>query len=127
MPSAMPIEQAPVPRKAPAVIGPKTTEATRPKNPVPQFLADEARQTIREPFDAQKHLQFEAPKNIIKMKDIGLEGHGISPNAVTEPFSLFSQDAIEQMRAEIFSDEVLKECQFESTFCKNMVRGMGAS
>ncbi len=126
MPSAMPIE-APAPRKAPAVVGPKTTEATRPRNPVPQFLADEAKQTIREPFDAKTHLQFEAPKNIIKMKDIGLAGHGISPNAVTEPFSLFSQEAIQQMRAEIFSDDVLRDCQFESTFCKNMVRGMGAS
>lgn len=124
MPSAMPMEP-PVRRRAPSVVGPKTTEATRPKNPVPQFLSDEAKQTIREPFDAQTHLQFEPPRSIIKMKDIGLEGHGISPNAVTEPFSLFTHEAIQQMRAEIFSDDVLRDCQFESTFCKNMVRGMG--
>ncbi|KAE8326277.1 hypothetical protein BDV39DRAFT_206171 [Aspergillus sergii] len=29
------------------------------------------------------------------------------------------------MRAEIFSDEALKGCQYTSTFIKNMVRGMG--
>jgi hypothetical protein len=55
----------------------------------------------------------------------GLKGHGISPQAATEPFPLFTQEAIAQMRAEIFSEQVLAECQYSSTFNKNMVRGMG--
>lgn len=59
------------------------------------------------------------------MKEIGLEGQGISPHAATEPFPLFTEEAIQQMRAEIFSEQVLAECQYSSTFNKNMVRGMG--
>lgn len=113
------------PPPAPVVIGPTTKSVTRPTNALPQYLIDQAKETKQEEFDANKHIAFESPKNIIKMKDIGLEGHGISQNAVTEPFSLFSQEAIEQIRAEVFSDEVLRDCQFASTFNKNMVRGMG--
>lgn len=59
------------------------------------------------------------------MKEIGLEGHGISPIAASEPFPLFTTEAVRQTRAEIFSDRVLKDCQYASTFAKNMVRGMG--
>lgn len=59
------------------------------------------------------------------MKEIGLEGHGISPNAVSEPFFIFTEEAIKQIRAEVFSEPVLESCQYSSTFVKNMVRGMG--
>ena len=59
------------------------------------------------------------------MEDIGLPGHGISPVAASEPFPLFTVDAIRQIRAEIFSDPVLRDCQYSSSFAKNMVRGMG--
>jgi hypothetical protein len=107
------------------VVGPTTKSATRPTNILPGYLRDEASKTVREEFDASKHLNFQHPKNVVTMKDIGLEGHGISPNAVSEPFPLFTQEAVEQMRAEVFSEEVLKECQFTSTFSKNMIRGMG--
>ncbi|KAL3952160.1 hypothetical protein VFPFJ_02144 [Purpureocillium lilacinum] len=111
--------------KAPHVVGPTTKTATRPTNPLPQYLNDEAKQTQREPFDPQRHLNFQPPARVITMREIGLEGHGISPNAVSEPFPLFTQEAVQQMRAEIFSDEVLRDCQFASTFNKNMIRGMG--
>lgn len=59
------------------------------------------------------------------MEQIGLKGQGISPHAATEPFPLFTKDAIAQMRAEIFDEKVLAECQYSSTFNRNMVRGMG--
>ena len=59
------------------------------------------------------------------MKDIGLEGYGISPVAASEPFPLFSEEAIGQIRAEIFSEPVMRDCQYASSFAKNMVRGMG--
>lgn len=113
------------PPVAPTVVGPSTKQATRPSNPLPQYLNDEANLTPREEFDSSKHLDFRPPGNIITMKEIGLEGYGISPNAVSEPFPLFSQDAIKQIRAEVFSDEVLRDCQYSSSFVKNMVRGMG--
>lgn len=110
---------------APTVVGPSTKTATRPSNPLPQYLIDDARATKREPFDAQKHITFTPPANIVTMKDIGLEGHGISPNAVSDPFPLFSEEAVRQIRAEVFSEECLRDRQFCSTFNKNMVRGMG--
>ncbi|UNI17495.1 hypothetical protein JDV02_003835 [Purpureocillium takamizusanense] len=111
--------------KAPHVVGPTTRTATRPTNPLPQYLNDEARRTPREAFDARRHLAFQPPARVVTMREIGLEGHGISPNAVSDPFPLFTHEAVRQMRAEIFSDEVLRECQFASTFNKNMIRGMG--
>lgn len=116
------IEQPPL---APLVVGPATKSATRPTNSLPQYLIDDAKLTKREEFNPSKHLSYQPPGKVITMKDIGLDGHGISPIAVSEPFSLFTKEAIQQMRAEIFSDEVLRDCQFSSTFNKNMVRGMG--
>ncbi|KAJ6157259.1 hypothetical protein N7497_006144 [Penicillium chrysogenum] len=47
------------------------------------------------------------------------------PVAASDPFPLFTPEAIRQMRAEIFSDPVLTNCQYASTFAKNMIRGMG--
>lgn len=110
---------------APTVIGPATKSATRPTTPLPRYLIDEARLTQKVPFNAAQHLNFQPPTQILSMKDIGLEGHGISPNAVSEPFRLFTDEAIKQIRAEVFDEETLKDCQFASDFNKNMVRGMG--
>ena len=111
--------------KAPVVIGPTTKNATRPTNVLPQYLSDQAKLTVQEEFNAAKHIEFEHPTSRVMMKDIGLEGHGISPVAVSEPFPLFSAEAIDQFRAEIFSDATMTDCQYASDFNKNMVRGMG--
>lgn len=110
---------------APIPIGPATKKATRPSHKLPQALIDGARINDVESFDADKHVNFKPPQNIYTMKEIGLEGQGISPNAATDPFPLFTEEAIRQMRAEIFSPKVLEECQYSSTFNRNMVRGMG--
>ncbi|KAI1735033.1 hypothetical protein F4680DRAFT_436717 [Xylaria scruposa] len=109
----------------PIVVGPTTKKATRPSNALPKWLQDEASQIVPETFDAAKHLKFQDPAYKISMKELGLEGHGISPNAVSAPFSLFTEDAIKQIRREVFSQKVLEECQYSSTFNKHMVRGMG--
>ncbi|KAH6664308.1 hypothetical protein EV126DRAFT_447265 [Verticillium dahliae] len=52
-------------------------------------------------------------------------GRRISATAISEPFPLFTQEAIAQMRAEIFSKDSLENCQYSSSFCKNMIRAMG--
>ncbi|KAB8221923.1 hypothetical protein BDV33DRAFT_190023 [Aspergillus novoparasiticus] len=114
-----------VPTTPPRVVGPATKTATRPTNQLPQSMIDEARMVTKEAFDPKIHVNYEPPKRVYTMKEIGLEGHGISPNAASEPYSLFTEEAIMQMRAEIFSDEALKGCQYTSTFIRNMVRGMG--
>ena len=111
--------------KPPVVVGPTTKKATRPKNQLPQSLVDEAQVAEKQVFNPEKHLIFQPPEKIISMKDIGLEGQGISPNAVSEPFPLFTEEAVKQMRAEIFSKPVLDNCQYTSTFITNMIRGMG--
>ncbi|PWY87287.1 hypothetical protein BO94DRAFT_517154 [Aspergillus sclerotioniger CBS 115572] len=109
----------------PTVVGPATKKATRPTNKLPQSLIDGAWVLEKETFDPQKHLGFQPPSKIHTMEEIGFEGRGISPNAVSEPFPLFTEAAIKQMRAEIFSEPVLEKCQYSSDFNKNMVRGMG--
>jgi hypothetical protein len=102
-----------------------TLQTTRPQGQLPQALIDEARAVQKESFDPKKHIAYQPPKKIFSMKDIGLDGQGISPHAVTEPFPLFTQSAIRQMRSEIFSEEVLKNCQYSSPFVSRTVRGMG--
>ncbi|KAI9147109.1 hypothetical protein HJFPF1_13141 [Paramyrothecium foliicola] len=114
-----------LPPKAPFVVGPKQKKLTRPVCDIPDYLINEARATIPEQWNANKHLVFQPPAHITTMKDIGLEGHGISPTAVSDPFPLFSQEAILQMRREVFSEEVLANCRYMSDFNANMIRGMG--
>ncbi|KAL4938274.1 hypothetical protein BDV06DRAFT_231967 [Aspergillus oleicola] len=113
--------------QAPTVVGPKTVKVTRPTKSLPRSLLERARlpPSEKRSFNPSEHLVYEPPTKIHKMGDFGLEGAGISPNAISKPFPLFSEDAIRQMRNEIFSDEVMRDCQFRSDFCENMVRGMG--
>ena len=86
---------------------PATKKATKPTNKLPQALIDSARIDQVESFNARMHLNFKAAQRTYTMKEIGLGGQGISPNAVTEPFPLFTEQAVNQMRVEIFSEEVL--------------------
>lgn len=60
------------------------------------------------------------------MEEIGRGGEGISPNAVSVPFPLFTEDAIKQMRAEVFSKDVLENCQYSSNLAACQIRGYAA-
>ncbi|RAK81574.1 uncharacterized protein BO72DRAFT_368766 [Aspergillus fijiensis CBS 313.89] len=113
------------PMAPPMVVGPTTRRATRPTNKLPQSLIDGAQLADKQSFDPKTHLNYQPPSRIYTMREIGLEGQGISPNAVTAPFQLFTEEAIRQMRAEIFSQSVLDDCQYTSDFVKNTIRGMG--
>ncbi|KAI5460367.1 hypothetical protein BGZ63DRAFT_358641 [Mariannaea sp. PMI_226] len=121
MPSATSVQSFTPPK----VVGPATKKATRPTNILPRSLIDDAKVETKEAFNPEKHLNYEPPSKIYTMKELGFEGHGISPNAVSEPFPLFTQDAIKQMRSEIFTEEAYEHCQYASTFNKNMIRGLG--
>ncbi|OBT81968.1 hypothetical protein VE02_09319 [Pseudogymnoascus sp. 03VT05] len=121
----MPSATITLPPAPPFVVGPKTRKATRPTNKLPQALIDETQAIEKEVFNPVKHLNFQSPEKVYTMEEIGLKGHGISPVAASDPFSLFTVEAVKQMRAEIFSESVLENCQFASSFAKNMVRGMG--
>lgn len=110
---------------APTVVGPTTKKATRPTRILPRSLIEGAKVEKKVPFDPETHVPFQPPSKIHLMSELGLEGAGLSPVAISEPFPLFSEEAIKQMRAEIFSEPVLADCQYASTFCTNMIRGMG--
>jgi hypothetical protein len=78
-------------------------------------------------FDAGSHLAFTETPNTFTMKDIGFpDDKGISTVAVSEPFQLFSADAVEQMRTEIFGDKVWENCQYSSNLSSCQLRGYAA-
>jgi hypothetical protein len=75
-------------------------------------------------FDPSRHLAFQQPSKIYTMKDLGLpEDTGISPVAVSEPFQLFTEEAVMRMRKEVLNPEVLKNCQYSSNIAACQLRG----
>ncbi len=97
--------------------------ARRPTKILPQSLIEASRISDKQVFDATKHLNFTPPKKIYTMEELGLSGQGISPVAISEPFALFTEEAIRQMRGEIFSQKVLDKHQYQSSFAANLIRG----
>lgn len=78
-------------------------------------------------FNPKKHLDFTPPANILTMNDLKLpEGTGVSPFAVSDPFQLFTEEAVQRMRAEIFSNEVLENCKYSSNLAQCQLRGFAA-
>ncbi|KAH8880783.1 hypothetical protein GQ53DRAFT_521888 [Thozetella sp. PMI_491] len=79
--------------------------------------------TCQGPFDASKHLAFTPPSKVYTMADLSLPADtGVSPIAVSEPFPLFTEEAVERMRAEVFSDEVMN-CKYSSNLAHCQLRG----
>ncbi|KAE8375562.1 hypothetical protein BDV26DRAFT_283383 [Aspergillus bertholletiae] len=112
--------------KKPVVVGPTNKKYTPATKKLPESLVLSARNVEKQEFDPARHLNIIPPKKILRMADIGLEGVGISDTAVSEPFSLWTEEAVKQMRAEIFSEAMLENCQVSSSFASNMVRGYNA-
>ncbi|KAI9724375.1 MAG: hypothetical protein M1812_000443 [Candelaria pacifica] len=75
-------------------------------------------------FDASKDLAFSPPSKIVMMEDIGYgKDTGVSPVAVSEPFPLFSQAAVERMREEVLSEDVWNSCRYSSDLAACQLRG----
>ncbi|KAH0538575.1 hypothetical protein GP486_008767, partial [Trichoglossum hirsutum] len=75
-------------------------------------------------FDPRKHLEFRDPPKTYSMKDIGYsEDTGISNVAVSEPFPLFTPEAVRMFRAEVLSGEVYDNCRFSSDLAACQLRG----
>lgn len=104
---------------------------TQPNLPKPAFkpiieasALPQVTKGMPEKFNAKKHLAFSPPEEIIRMTDIGYpEDTGVSPVAVSQPFQLFSKEAVEQMRAEIFSPTVMENCGYRSNIAALQLRG----
>jgi hypothetical protein len=78
-------------------------------------------------FDPEKHLNFKSPSKVFTMEELGLQDVGVSPNAVSEPFQLFTHEAIKQMRAETLRPEVFENCQYSSNLAKGQLRGYASA
>ncbi|KAK7885660.1 hypothetical protein LTR67_010011 [Exophiala xenobiotica] len=78
------------------------------------------------PFDPAKHLNFEPPQKVWTMSEIRMAEKGVSPNAVSEPFPLFTHDAVQQMRDEVLSKPVWENCQYKSNIAQCQLRGFAA-
>ncbi|KAL4950246.1 hypothetical protein BDW69DRAFT_202299 [Aspergillus filifer] len=75
-------------------------------------------------FEPSKHLEFTPPSIVHSMKELGFaDDRGVSPIGVTEPFPLFSAEAIQQMRKEVLSDEVFAKWSYSSELAQCQLRG----
>ena len=100
-----------------------------PKNPslVPVIEDQQTLKAADGDFDPERHLAFKAPERVYTMKDLCLpENNGVSPIAVSEPFRLFTEEAVLRMRAEVLSKEVLANCQYSSNLAQCQLRGFAA-
>ncbi|RAK80693.1 uncharacterized protein BO72DRAFT_370715 [Aspergillus fijiensis CBS 313.89] len=78
-------------------------------------------------FDPSKHLDHTAPSKVYSMKELGYsDSRGVSPVGVSEPFPLFSAEAIQKMREEVLSDEVFMKHKYSSDLAQCQLRGYAA-
>ncbi len=94
----------------------------------PSWTSNEATTTTpstqKDAFDPKKHLNFSPPAKVFTMKDIGLPSDtGVSPLAVSEPFPLFTPEAVMRMRDEVLSQDVLTNCLYSSNIAQAQLRG----
>ncbi|KAL2852867.1 hypothetical protein BJY01DRAFT_259690 [Aspergillus pseudoustus] len=76
------------------------------------------------PFEPSKHLNFMPPSKVYSMEELGYpQSRGVSPIGVSEPFPLFSAEAIQQMRKEVLSDEVFSKWKYSSELAQCQLRG----
>jgi len=75
-------------------------------------------------FDPEKHIDFYPPSKTYSMRDLNLpEDTGVSPFAVSEPFPMFTKEAIHRMRAEVLSKNVWENCRYASNLAHCQLRG----
>ncbi|KAL2064752.1 hypothetical protein VTL71DRAFT_3890 [Oculimacula yallundae] len=103
---------------------PKETQASL-KRSFEKFLAtDSTSPAIGKLFQPISHLAFEEPKHVHTMEELGFSANsGVSPVAVSDPFPLFSEEAIDIMRKEILDPEVLEKYSYTSDIAPRQIRG----
>ncbi|KAK2762979.1 hypothetical protein CKAH01_16010 [Colletotrichum kahawae] len=92
------------------------------------IIKDELKPTSSErstvTFNPDQHLAFVEDPKKLTLKDVSLpEDIGISPVACSEPFPLFTEEAIQMMRQEIFTTEVWENCLHSTSFAPCQLRG----
>lgn len=75
-------------------------------------------------FEPSKHLAHAPPSKVYTMKELGYpDSRGVSPIGVSEPFPLFSAEAIEQMRKEVLNPDMPAKYQYSSDLAQSQLRG----
>lgn len=75
-------------------------------------------------FEPSEHLEYQPPSKIWTMEELDFpEDQGISPMSVSEPFRLFSESAVREMRKEILSRPVWENHRFQSKHAQCQLRG----
>ncbi|MCJ1307897.1 hypothetical protein MMC25_001545 [Agyrium rufum] len=78
-------------------------------------------------FDPSQHLSFKAPSRVYTMDDIHLpRDTGVSTFAVSEPFPLFTTEAIKRMRSEVLTEKVFANCKYSSNLSQCQLRGFAS-
>lgn len=89
--------------------------------------APQAQSNGRVAFQPSRHLNYNPPSKVYTMNELGYpDSRGVSPVGVSEPFPLFSAEAIDQMRKEVLSDEVAAKFQHSSDLAQSQLRGFAA-
>ncbi|KAJ5610431.1 hypothetical protein N7510_007150 [Penicillium lagena] len=93
------------------------------------FLSTKKAWTAKEcvAFDPARHIEHTPPSKVYSMSELGYSNSkGVSPIGVSEPFPLFSAEAIWQMRAEVLSSEVREKYEYSSELAQSQLRGYAA-
>lgn len=105
-------------------LSPKETQETLRTALAKYLAADQGSLAVGKLFDPSKHLAYQEPEYIHTMEDIGFPAsRGVSPVAVSEPFPLFTGEAIDIMRSEILSQEVQDKFTYTSDLAAKQLRG----
>ncbi|KAH7364270.1 hypothetical protein BKA65DRAFT_388856 [Rhexocercosporidium sp. MPI-PUGE-AT-0058] len=103
---------------------PRETQASLKRSFEKYLAADNGSPAVGKLFQPIAHLAFEEPKHIHTMEEIGYSASsGVSPVAVSDPFPLFSEEAINIMRKEVLDPEVLEKYSYTSDIAPRQIRG----
>ena len=103
---------------------PRETQESLKRSFAKYLAADSGSSAVGKLFDPSKHLAFDEPKHIHTMEEIGYSASsGVSPVAVSEPFCLFSEEAVNIMRSEILDPEVQEKYSYTSDIAPKQLRG----
>lgn len=102
----------------------KETQESLKRSFARYLASDQSHSAVGKLFNPSKHIDFEEPKHVHTMEDIGYSSsQGVSPVAVSEPFRLFSEEAVDIMRAEILDPEVQENYCYTSDIAPKQIRG----
>jgi hypothetical protein len=102
----------------------KETQESLKRSFAKYLAADHSNSAVGKLFNPSKHLAYEEPKYVHTMEDIGYpSSNGVSPVAVSEPFHLFSEEAVNIMRSEILDPEVQEKYSYTSDIAPKQLRG----